>query len=202
MRKKDPKKVAEDFVSSVDEIREFVNIAGLSQKHVTWVHEYAIIRLYREFEAMILNCLIAAINRDASELSKKKRIDFPKHLNVGVCEYIIVGDGYFNFRGRDGLRDELKKFVQNDHYLVNIVSNSNYIASLNRLSAFRNFAAHDSKRSKKAALKAASGNDQYRQRMPPPGVWLKTQGRFDELCDKLEQLANEIINYHRNQEIQ
>lgn len=199
MRKKDPKKVAENFVSKVSEIKEFTNLAGLSEKHVTWAHEYAVIRLYREFEVMILNCLVAGINRDTSVLSESKNIDFPKHLKVDVCEYIIVGDGFFNFRGRDGLIGKLKMFVPNDYYLVEVVTNSNYTVSLERLFAFRNFAAHDSKPSKKAALKAASGNDQTAKRMLSAGSWLKTQGRFDELCDKLIQLAREIIAKQQNQ---
>ena len=98
MRKKSAKKAAKDFVSKADEIEKFIdsiNLSRLSTKHVTWAHEYAIIRLYREFEDMILNSLIAAINKNTSELSNTTGISFPKHLTDEVCEYIIVGDGYF-----------------------------------------------------------------------------------------------------------
>ena len=199
MRKSNPKKAAEDFISNIEEIKEFVGSESckkLTQKHQTWAYEYAIIRLYREFEVMILNSLIAAINIDTSELSKSTSIKFPKHLKREVCEYIIVGDGYFNFRGRDGLIGDLQKFVQEDHYLVKIIKKRKYRLPLNRLSAFRNFAAHDSIPAKKKALKAA---DQNRKRIASAGAWLKTNSRFDKLCNKLEQLAQEIVDYHRNQ---
>lgn len=200
MSKKDPKKVAEDFISSVSEIKELVNIAGLSQKRVTWVHEYAIIRLFREFKIMILNCLVAAINRDNFELPKKERIDSPKHLNVGVCECAIVGNGYSNFRRRHGLIGKLKRFVPDDHYLFEIANKNDYKVSLNRFSASRNFAAYDSKPSKNAALEAAGENDHPLRRMASPGVWLKTKGRFERFCDQLKQLAQELKDKSSNQD--
>lgn len=192
MRKSNPRKAAEDFISNIEEIKEFVgseNCEKLTKKHLTWAYEYAIIRLYREFEVMILNSLVAAINVNTLELSKSTSIKFPKHLNREVCEYIIVGDGYFNFTGRDGLIRNLQKFVPKDHYLVEIIKKNEYKISLDHLSAFRNFAAHDSVPSKKKALKAADA-----ERIASAGAWLKTQDRFRELCNKIEQLAGEIRN--------
>ena len=205
MRKSNPKKAAEDFISNINEIKEFVGSESckkLTQKHQTWAYEYAVIRLYREFEVMILNSLIAAININTSELSKSTSVKFPKHLTREVCEYIIVGDGYFDFRGRDGLIKVLLKFVQKNHYLVKIVKKGKYKISLNRLSAFRNFAAHDSRSSKEKALKAAGENDHSLQRMASPGTWLKTQNRFGALCDTLKQLAEEIRDNAPNQDQQ
>ena len=106
MRKKSAKKVAIDFVKKAEEIEKFIdpsNLTNLSEKHITWAHEYAIIRLYREFERMILHSLIAAINNNTSDLSQETGVSFPKHLKDEVCEYIIVGNKYFDFKGRDGL---------------------------------------------------------------------------------------------------
>ncbi len=190
MRKKSAKKSAEFFVSRVEEIEQFLepnNLSGLSDKHITWAHEYAVIKLYREFEDMILNCLVAAINNDTQELSNKTGVEFPSHLSDEVCEFIVVGDGYFDFRGRDGLIKTLKKFIPDDHYLVTIIKKPGYKDSLERLSALRNFAAHDSRPSKKRALKAVG-----LQRMHSTGTWLKTQRRFGNLASRLKTLAQEI----------
>lgn len=190
MRKKSAKKAAENFVSSLEEIEEFVgadNLSGMSDKHVTWAHDYAVIRLYREFENMILNSLIAAINNNTSGISSTTGVDFPKHLTDEVCEYIIVGDGYFDFRSRNGLIKTIKKFVPDNHYLVTIIKKSKYKESLERLSALRNFAAHDSKPSKKRALEAVD-----QQRMRSSGAWLKIQNRFGKLSGRLKGLAQEI----------
>lgn len=202
MKKANAKKAAEDFIEKVHEIKEFVdskNLAKLSKKHITWAHEYAVIRLYREFEDMILKSLIAAINIDTDLLKKRTGIDFPKHINCEACQYIIVRDGYFNFRGRDGLIGTLKKFVPKEHYLVKIVKNEIYREPLDRLSAFRNFAAHYSKPARTRALEAVGGN---RKRLASAGAWLKTQNRFGELCRSLINLANEIKNRPQNQDQQ
>lgn len=192
MRKKSAKKAAEWFLEQTDEIKIFLeqdNLSGLTDKHVTWVHDYAIIRLYREFEDMILNCLIAAINNDTEVLSIQTDIDFPKHLSDEVCEFIIVGNGYFDFRGRDGLIQKLKKFLPDDHYLVMLVKKPSYKDSLEQLSALRNFAAHDSKPSKKRALEAIG-----LLRLASTGVWLKKQDRFGKLASRLKRLAQEIYD--------
>jgi len=48
------------------------------------LHEYAVIRLYREFESLILQGLVGAINNDTSTLSATSGVQFPKHLTDEV----------------------------------------------------------------------------------------------------------------------
>ena len=190
MKKKSGKKASETFKKRTQEIEGFLdkeNLSSFSEAHVTWVHDYAIIRLYREFETMIFDCLVAAINSDTRQLSEKTGIDFPKHLKNEVCEFIVIGDGFFDFRGRSGLISRLKKYLSDDHYLVEIVMKDAYREALDRLSALRNFAAHGSKVSKKSAL-AALG----RRRLAYSGAWLKKQNRFGEMLGSLRQLADEV----------
>ena len=190
MRKKSGKKAAAAFKKALQEIEQFLEAlhkGAMSEAHQTWAHDYAIIRLYRDFEDMILNCLIAAINSDTKQLSAATGITFPKHLTDEVCEYIVVGEGYFDFRGRDGLISTLKKSLPDDHYLVAIVKKPTYRSALDRLVALRNFAAHDSKPSKKRGLEAIGA-----QKLSASGAWLKKQGRFGGLTSALTQLADEI----------
>lgn len=192
MRKKSAKKAAQAFKDNTDEIMQFLapqNLSKLSERHTTWAYEYAIIRLYREFEDLILNSLIAAINNDTKELSKKTGVDFPKHLTDEVCEYIILGDGYFDFRGKGGLVKTLKSFLPDDHYLVEAVKRDTFNDALNRLSALRNFSAHDSRPSKKRALEAISLTQ-----ISSSGAWLKKQQRFEVIAESLKLLAQEIHN--------
>ena len=190
MKKKSGKKASEAFKERVQEIEEFLgqqNLSSLSEAHISWAHDYAIIRLYREIEDMILNCLVAAINNDTQQLTQTTGITFPKHITDEVCEYIIVGDGYFDFRGRDGLINTLKRYLPNDHYLVAVVKRPRYRCALERLSALRNFAAHDSKPSKKRALQTVGG-----QRLASSGAWLKKQDRFGNILASLKESADEV----------
>ena len=212
MKKKDLQKSVKDFKKSVKEIEDFVKHCqkvGLTDKYVSWSFDLAIIRLYREFENLILNCLVGLINNDSSTFSEHKGFKFPKHMNVKVCEYLVRGDNYFNFSGYSGLIKEIRKFVPSTNHtcdnnnndssndsnngLLGIVKKSEYKDSLNQLIALRNFAAHNSSGSKEAALKYTD-----RKGMSSSGAWLKRKEpgcpeiRFTKICESLKAMAKEI----------
>ena len=191
MRKKSIKLAAQTFVTNVDEIVAFTQrsaaAASLTEQDQSWCYDLAIIRVYREFEDLMLSCLVAMINNDTTTFSQLKKRTFPKHMNVEVCEYLICGDGYFDFAGRDGLLKTIKKVVPNGHWLPNIVGDAAYTAALKKLSALRNFAAHDSSVSKKRALEAIN-----QERMSSSGAWLKKQNRFATICNSLKAMAQQI----------
>jgi len=188
-RKKSVEKSANDFKSRADEIATFLKAAAqrLTAQQVSWAYEYGILRLYREFEALMLDALVGAINNDTTTIAKTTGTRFPKHLTDEVCKYLIVGDGYFDFKGRDGLIQTLRKYVPADHYLVTVVKKDKYKKALELLSALRNLAAHNSAVAKARAKKAVG-----QQRMPDAGSWLKKQSRLITIINQLKELADEI----------
>jgi hypothetical protein len=188
-RKKSIKKSASDFKDEADAISAFLVSAKahLSEQHVSWAYEYAVLRLYREFEALMLDALVGAVNNDSATLKDRTGVSFPKHLSDEVCEFLIIGNGYFDFKGREGLIKTLKEFVPADHYLVVAVKKEKYKDSLQWLSSLRNLAAHNSEVAKTRA-KEAVGQD----RMPEAGAWLKKQGRLEAIITKLKELADDI----------
>jgi hypothetical protein len=187
-RKKSVKLAAQFFVEAVDKINEFFNkTSGLEAEWHSWCTDYAVIRLYGEFEFLMLSALVGAINNDMTTLSEAAGIDFPSHLNQNVCTYLIVGSGYFDFKGRDGLIRIVRRFVPEDHYLVEILKDHAYKEALEQLSTLRDFGAHRSDKAKKAAIKAIGG-----ERIGSAGSWLKKQNRFDTLCQSLKKLAHAI----------
>jgi cupin superfamily acireductone dioxygenase involved in methionine salvage len=189
-RKKSGRLAAERFRDRAEEIAEFaleVFDSGLSDQHVTWAYDFAIIRLYSEFENLMLEALVVAINNDTSTISARTGLPFPKHLTDEVCEYLILGTGYFDFKGRDGLLKKLQEYLPKDHYLVVAVKRPTYKSAIEKVAALRNFAAHGSAVSKKAALQAVGG-----QKLASSGAWLKTQSRLRDIIRPLKQLADEI----------
>jgi len=188
-RKKSLKKSATEFLDKVVELETFTgtSVSGLSDKEQSWCYDYAIIRLYREFEQLMLFALVCAINNDTKTISDSTGVEFPKHLTDEVCEYLVLGGGYFDFKGRDGLIKEIKKYVPHNHYLVTIVKKSKYLDALEKLTALRNFAAHESIQSKRSALKAIN-----QERVGSSGSWLKVQGRFGSISTKLKELGQEV----------
>lgn len=155
--------------------------------HQTWCYDYAIISLYREFEQMMVSAIVGAINNDSTTISQSTGVEFPKHLTDEVCEYLVLGGGYFDFKGRDGLIKILKKYVPDNHYLVTSVKKQKYKDALEKLTALRNFAAHDSSQSKRAVLQAIS-----QKRVGAAGSWLKVQGRYGGISASLKELGKEI----------
>ena len=178
-------------MSKIDELNSFLStsISSMSDEHKSWSHDYAIIRLYREFEQMMLAGIVGAINNDTKTISEVTGVDFPKHLTDEVCEYLVLGGGYFDFKGRDGLVKNLKKYVTDTHYLVTIVKKPKYKDTLEKLSALRNYAAHESHQSKRAVLSAIG-----QERVGSAGSWLKVQGRFPTIASRLKELAQEVYD--------
>ena len=166
----------------------------LRSEYADLVYDVAVIKLYTAFQDMILEALTGAINNDTDVLSQRTHARFPKHLSKVVCEYIITGSGYFDFRGRDGLIREVKKYVPESHYLFVAIKDNRRKVALERLCAMRNFAAHDSAAAKKAALRVIDQKNIPRT----AGKWLKTkdegkkQNRFREIAESLIELAKDI----------
>lgn len=188
-RKKSIKKSTTDFNSEVNKILNFLQTTsvGQSDEHVTWLHNYAIIRLYKEFEGLMLDVLVAAINNDTSTLESTTDVKFPKHLTDEVCEFLVTGTGYFDFKGRSGLIKTIKSFVPDTHYLVITIKKSQYKDALEQLTTLRNFAAHESHASKRAALEAIGG-----EKIGSSGSWLKKQGRFTHIANQVKAISTEL----------
>jgi hypothetical protein len=102
---------------------------------------------------------------------------------------MITGTGYFDFKGRSGLIKTLKAFIPETHYLLVTVKKPIYKDALEKLSTLRNFAAHESSSSKRAALEATG-----QTKISTSGAWLKRKGRFGAISASLKDLATEICN--------
>lgn len=105
-RKKSGKKAAQTFRDTLGRIETFtheIDRNDLSDQAVTWAYEAALLKTYVVFEHLMLDCIVTAINNDTSTISARTGIAFPKHLTDEVCEYLVTGGGFFDFKGRDGL---------------------------------------------------------------------------------------------------
>lgn len=188
-RKKSVRGAADRFKSQVESLERYygdVLESGIGAQAVTWACEAAVIKLSVYFEHLMLHALVGAINNDTSTLSAQAGIDFPRHLTDEVCEYIVTGGRYFDFRGRDGLIRLLRQYVPQDHYLVDTVGQSKYRVTLERLIALRNLAAHESTVGKRIAKETVALN------IAVAGVWLKHDNRFLTLTGRLKELAGEL----------
>lgn len=189
-RKKSGKKAAREFRSTVTRIEVFtreIEAAGLGDRAVTWAYEAALIKTAVAFEHLMLHCIVTAINNDTKTISDQTGIAFPKHLTDEVCEYLVTGGGFFNFRGRNDLIKTVKGYVPDDHWLLGAVKQIRYKEPLDKMIALRNFAAHESPASKRKALQTIRI-----KRIGSAGAWIKRQRRFFDITSALRKLACDI----------
>jgi hypothetical protein len=161
--------------------------AGLAKQATSWAYEAALVKVTISIERLMLQVLLAAINRDSAALSAATSVTFPKHLPKAVAQYILIQDGYFDFKGRDGLLGTIKKHLGDAHPLYVTVKQVKYRAPLDRLIKLRNWAAHESEQGKRTA-KLALGTS----RVASPGSCLKRQNRLRDLIAELDALGFEI----------
>ena len=68
MKKKSFKRAAQTFRTNIDEILAFTQrtkaAPGITAMDESWCYDLAIIRVYREFEDLMLSCLVTLINSD------------------------------------------------------------------------------------------------------------------------------------------
>lgn len=171
------------IVSYIDEI----DGAGLPKQATSWAYEAALVKVAISIERLMLQVLLAAINRDSAALSAATSVTFPKHLPKQVAQYILIQDGYFDFKGRDGLLKTIRKHLGPTHPLYLTVKDPKYKSPLDRLIKLRNWAAHESEQGKRAA-KAELGSS----RVLSPGSWLKSQNRLRDLVAELDGLGVDI----------
>ncbi|MFG3132869.1 hypothetical protein ACGFZU_34875 [Streptomyces tendae] len=207
-RKKSGKYAATKFKGTTKRIRDYlaeIDQSGLTEQAVTWGYEAALMKTSVAFEALMLECLIVALNNDSQPFTEHTSIAFPKHMTEKVCEYLVTGGGYFDFKGRGGLLGDVKRVTGGDgHYLYDAVKNKAYLHALQLLLALRNYAAHESPQSKekvrqaivafRLGLPGTPDRHQLNGAKAPAaaGAWLKRQGRFTEILDTLDALADEI----------
>ncbi|MDQ6878402.1 MAG: hypothetical protein M3082_12080 [Candidatus Dormibacteraeota bacterium] len=201
-RKKSGRLAAQGFQKRVDDLVTYCRSArdALKQQQAaaggadrsdlftTWTYEGALIKLAAAFDRMMLDCLVAAINNDTTATATVIGVSLPAHLTDEVCEYLVVGGGYFDYKGRDGLIKTLKSYLPDTHYLVAIIKDPAFRQPLDQGLALRNFGAHESKKSKEAARKAVGVN------LAAAGAWLKRENglRFETIANRLKQLAQGI----------
>jgi hypothetical protein len=183
------KAVVRNFNSNLDTVLQFVQQFRGDGKgaSVIYIYDYAIIKIYKDFEELILNTIIGLINNDASYITAKKGLTTTKSLTKRDAEQLFIGNNYFSFKGRNGLLKQIKNFFPNTHWFVNLLSDAKYEKTFDLIIPLRNFAAHSSKIAKRNAIKAVG-----MQQLAYSGSWLKVGNRFQHIVDDLKDIALKI----------
>ena len=183
--------VCDKFLAAISKIENYVDkcdeVFSDNKLFLSYSYENAVIMLYREFENFILEILIYCLNHDHSNFERTYNIKLGKHINYDVCQYLITNGGYFDFKGRSNLSKVLNSLIGKEHNAAKTFKKTEYKDVLEQLFALRNYAAHNSSQSKKAALKAYN-----LQKIGSAGSCLKQQNRLDNMIKDIKALTIEI----------
>lgn len=170
-----------DIISFLDE----VDGSTLSKSARSRCYEIGLVKGCVALEKLILEALVVSINNDRDALLVKTGIRLP-HLNRDASEFLIVGNGYFNFQGgKSGIMREVKQFLDDSHWLPLAIGGMNG-PTTDSLVALRNWAAHESAKSKKKAQELIGMN------AGTPGSYLKSNNARSG--NRLRNLLNEVSN--------
>lgn len=191
MRTVNKNSVCDDFIQQLDKIElyrhECDRVFSGEKQYISYCYEHCIIMVYKVFEQFVMRIMIACLNHNHSYFEEMNNVKFGKHINDDVCEFLITKGNYFDFKGREGLCKELASTIGKDHNLAKVFKKDAYKETIIQLCALRNFAAHNSEKSKKEAAKAYG-----LQRIATAGSCLKQHNRFDRIVNELKTLANDI----------
>ena len=187
------KDVCQKFNQELEGIKRYVEkckaVFNEDKLYLSYSYENAIIMVYREFERFVLRLMISCLNHDHSHFEDTYGIKLGKHINDDVCEFLITKGGYFDFNGYSGLIKSLYQTIGEEHSLIECFKQSECKAAIQRMCTLRNYAAHNSSKSKKAVLQEYS-----LKRAKSAGSLLKQSGRFNEIVNQLVQLSENIKN--------
>ena len=199
MRKKSPQVALERFRHVVGEVRDFIAAVaadGANGQIKARCYDHAVIWTYRAFEEFVLDILVAQINKDPSHLYDNVGVRFGANPTVAQCEYLLVGDRYFDFRGHSGLVVFVKKVSPANSALETAVKDAERRKAFEILVGLRNYVSHESDQSKVAALRAMRHWEPNRKNLGSAGQWLRVQKqgqtRLERLFSKLDELAESM----------
>jgi hypothetical protein len=199
MRKKSARVSLTGLRKQLTEIRTFLadaEASGMPVRSLSRCYDQAVIWGYRAFEEFVLDVLVAQINRNPDNLYTSVGVSFGKNPTAAQCEYLLVGDRYFDFRGHGGLVDVVKKASGVGSALEITVKVPDHRQCFEILAGLRNYAAHQSDQSKKAALKGMRHWEPNRTNLGSAGNWLRVarngQRRLERLLTGIDALADDM----------
>lgn len=154
MRKADLAKNHDEFEEDMDWYIEFL-IRMLGAKRVVKyddkleILESLVIRLCAIWEAFIEGEMIDCLNIDCSKCKEELQLKLPKHLTKDLCEAILVGPGYLNFRNVDDIKKLAKQVLPENVNPFRLIRTNPTAKRINEFYTMRNYLTHYSGKSRR-----------------------------------------------------
>jgi hypothetical protein len=200
VRKSDLRKNHEPFDESLARYRAFISkIIGAervvsSPEEKRDVAESVLLRLCAHWEAFIDEHLIDCVNRDPSRLSEFFGATIPKNPSKGLCQALLIGENYWDFRSFGDLKGYSRKILPDESNPFLQVSTAN-TKKIDQVYKIRNYLSHYSAKAYRS-LMAMYKQDYDMDRFFEPGRFLlaykakRLWAYFDAFEDASTQMKN------------
>ena len=180
MRKADLAKNHEDFEGDMAWYINFLirtlraeGVIGTREDKIEIV-ESSIIRICALWEAFVEGELIDCLNLDSTKLSEDLKLDLPKHLSRSLCEAILIGRGYLDFKSVGDIKGFASKILPDDVNPFRLIKTPT-AKKIDELCVMRNYLSHYSSKAKRA-LRQMYKKSYRLERFREPGDFLLSRG--------------------------
>ncbi len=179
MRKADLRKNHREFDGILGWYAEFLERVLLARRVLRAqdkreIAESVLLRLCAYWESFVEKELVDCANIDCSRLAERVGVTLPKHLTLAMCEAILVGRRYLNWRSIGELKG-LAKQVLADHVNPFARITTTTERSIDEAYVIRNYLSHQSRASRRALMQMYETRCDL-QRFKEPGAFLLANG--------------------------
>ena len=114
--------------------------------------ESLVIRLCALWEAFIEDELIDCLNIDCSKYREELQLKLPQHPTTDLCEAILVGPRYLDFKNASDIKGFAKNILPEDVNPFNLIRPATE-KRINELYIMRNYLSHYSGKSRRTLMK-------------------------------------------------
>jgi len=156
MRKADLAKNHDDFEDNMGWYIEFLERMLDQVKEeddFVVILESLVIRLCAIWEAFVDDEMIACLNIDSSKCKEELQLRLPKHLSKDLCEAILVGHGYMDFKSVGDIRNFAGRVLPDDVNPFKKIRTNPTAKRIDELYVMRNYLSHYSSKSRRTLHK-------------------------------------------------
>ena len=202
MKKSSTDKSLDNFEWWMAEYFRFLNKVMAAKVVVKETHEKRelieafVLRVAAIWEVLVETLLIDCLNRDSTALAKHLGLPLDKHLKRPVCEAIVSGLNYFDFRNSGTLKKEAKKLLVPRHNPFQAIP-KDAARKIDEFFVIRNYLAHYSSMARRSVMRIY--RDSYgMQKFREPGHFLyasrgkRGQVRLGDYFDAFLEASTEM----------
>lgn len=182
MRKADLIKNHNEFEEDLHWYIDFIYRMIVAERVVKYddkieILESLVIRICAVWEAFIEGEMIDCLNIDCSTCKEELQLELPKHMARDLCEAILVGLGYLNFRSVDDIRRLAKRIFPDSVNPFRLIRTNPTARRINEFYTMRNYLSHYSGKSRRQLHKMHQDSWQLRKFREPGDFLMAYSGK-------------------------